>query len=135
MDLSGFWDGSVAVLGVLRDIGAFTFTQVVPILRDVALALLGLVLTALVGTVLVFFLWIRPRVEGMMKKLEELIALASEVLVTSADTARNVRGTTSFVTEHAAKPVIEVLSVLSAAAQFARTAFAPRNGPGKKPEQ
>ena len=112
----------------------FVIADLLPTLRDIAVVILA-VETIVIGLVVLFvLLQVWKLIGAVRRNLDKLVSLASEVLVTSADTARNVRGTTSFVTEHATKPVIEVLSVLNAAAQFARAAFAPQGGNGKKPE-
>ena len=111
----------------------FVFGDLLRTLRDIAVVILA-VETIVIGLVALFVLWQVWKLIGALRKhVDKLVGLASDVLVTSADTARNVRGTTSFVTEHAAKPVIEVLSVLSAAAQFARTAFGSQGGNGRRP--
>jgi hypothetical protein len=103
------------------------FGSILPTLRDIAVVVLA-VEAIVIGLIVLFVLWQAWKLIGAVRRnLDRLVGLASDVLVTSADTARDVRGTTNFVTEHAAKPVIEVLSVLNAARQFARAAFSSQS--------
>lgn len=111
------------------------FTGLLPVIRDVAIVILALETILLGLVVVVVLLQVWKLVAAIRKHLDTLVGQASEVLTTSADTVRNVRGTTSFVSEHATRPVIEVLSVLTAAAQFARAAFTTQSGNGKRPQR
>ena len=109
-------------------------TDLLRVVRDIAVIVLAAE-TIIIGlVVLVALIQVWKLVGAVRKHLDRLVGQASEVLGTTADTARNVRGTTSFVADQAARPIIEVLSILNAARQFARAAFSSEHGNGRRPE-
>lgn len=106
--------------------------DLLPAIRDIAIVVLAIetILVGLATLVLVLALW--KLVNVVRKHVDHLVGLTSDVLGTTAETARSVRGTTSFVADQTARPLIEVVSVITAAARFAKAAFASGRGNGKE---
>jgi hypothetical protein len=101
----------------------FFLNTLLPALRDIAIVILAVESIVVGLIVLIVLIQVWKLVGAVRRHLDRLVNQASDVLSTTADTARNVKGTTTFVTDRATKPVIEALSVVTAAVQFARTAL------------
>ncbi|MSQ23801.1 MAG: hypothetical protein EXR58_04505 [Chloroflexi bacterium] len=101
------------------------------LIRDIAIIVLAVetIVVGLAALVLIFSLW---KLVGVVRRhLDKLVGITTDVLGTTADTARDVRGTTTFVADHAARPLIQVISALTGMSQFARAAFSRDRGNGQ----
>jgi hypothetical protein len=100
--------------------------------RDWALIVLAIE-TIVLGAVALFALVQVLRLVGLIRRhLDHLAGLAGDVLGTTAQTAKTVQGTTTFVGNQAARPVIELISVIRAASHFARAVFTSQRSDDKK---
>jgi hypothetical protein len=105
--------------------------EILSFVRDVAIIVLAIetIIVGLATLLLVLAAW--KLVGSLRGHVDHLVSLTSDVLGTTADTARDVRGTTAFVADQTAKPLIELLSTITAATRFARAAFASGRGNGR----
>lgn len=111
----------------------FLLDEILPVARDIAVIILA-VESIVIGLVVLFVLLQVWKLIGIAKRQsEKLTAQASEILGTTGDTVRNVKGTTTFVSDRAAKPVIEAVSIISAVRDFARAAFGTDKN-GRRPD-
>ena len=96
------------------------FRELLQVVRDVALVILAIetIVLGILALVVAFFVW--RLVSLVTRSVRRITNLASDVLTTAGDTARDIKGTTAFVNDHAARPVIEVASLATAISRFAR---------------
>lgn len=96
------------------------FRNFLTVLRDISLVLLALETLVLGLAVLFLVVQVRKLLGAIHRHLDRLVGLTTEVLGTTADTARNVHGTATFVGDRTARPLIDLISVATAAANFVR---------------
>ena len=107
--------------------------DVLSTIRDIAIIILVAeqILIGLALLALVIGVWVLVRL--VRRHIDTLANTSADILNTTADTARTVRGTTEFVADQTAKPLVEIVSTLTAASRAARAGFGPdSNGKDSK---
>ena len=103
-------------------------------LRDVAVILLAIE-SITIGIAIGVLVWLTWRLTSAARhQVERLGALAGDILVsvretaqTTAQTAKTVQGTATFVSDRTVRPLIEIYSAAAGAARFARAFFGSRH--------
>lgn len=94
--------------------------------RDLAIIILALETIVLLSAIL-FLVWQGWKLVGFVKRQVGGVGEStSQVLDSAKQTARTAQGTATFMSDRAARPVIEMYSTISGALRFAQAAFRPR---------
>ena len=101
-------------------------------IRDVAIIILAIESIVLLGAILFLVLQAWKIVGLARRHLDTIGSSATEVLGTVQETTRNVQGTTTFVADRTARPVIELYSAIAGASAFTRALLSPK--PERPPE-
>ena len=132
--ISGLIIGFVVVVLILIGITYLLITYANPnvtgVLRDVSIILLafinmfiGIILLALVSVLVYLVLKINDLVQLINRETEPLLKKANEAAATANDTVKTVQSKVVVVSDEAVKPVVNVLSSISATKAIIKTLF------------
>jgi hypothetical protein len=104
-------------------------------IRDLSIILMatGTVLVSIGILVLIWQIWklvdvARDKFDTITSQATDILGKAQDTAQAAAESAKTAAGTTEFVADKAARPVIEALSVFAGAAKFAEAVVKGRNG-------
>jgi hypothetical protein len=87
---------------------------------------LGLVLIILIWQVWKLVGLVRQKIVVLTDGAGDILDTAKDTAKTVAETAKQTKGTTAFVADRTAAPVIELYSAVAGATRFAEAFFRPR---------